>query len=283
MKVFSTSADIYTHVLRERLEGKRVGLVPTMGALHEGHVSLVRQAKSVCDRAVATIFVNPTQFGPKEDLSKYPRTLNEDLEKLDQAGCDYVFTPAELQMYGEGHSTYVEPPQVASRWEGEIRPGHFRGVCTIVLKLFQMIPADIAYLGRKDYQQLAVIRAMVRDLNIPVCIEACETIREPDGLAMSSRNRYLSHEQRHRALGLIRALRIAERLVERGERDVQAVESAMRQELLAAPVDSIDYAAIVDPVTLEPIAEIESSVVAIIAARLGSTRLIDNATIIARR
>ena len=235
MKVFSTSAEIYTHVLRERLEGKRVGLVPTMGALHEGHVSLVRKAKSVCDRAVATIFVNPTQFGPKEDLSKYPRTLNEDLEKLDQAGCDYVFTPTELQMYGEGHSTYVEPPQVALRWEGEIRPGHFRGVCTVVLKLFQMIPADIAYFGRKDYQQLAVIRA------------------------------------------------IAERLVERGERDVQAVESAMRQELLAAPVDSIDYAAIVDPVTLEPSVEIESSVVAIIAARLGSTRLIDNATIIARR
>lgn len=283
MKVFSTSAEIYAHVLRERLEGKRVGLVPTMGALHEGHVSLVRQAKSVCDRAVATIFVNPTQFGPKEDLSKYPRTLNEDLAKLDQAGCDYVFTPTELQMYGEGHSTYVEPPQVASRWEGEIRPGHFRGVCTVVLKLFQMIPADIAYFGRKDYQQLAVIRAMVRDLNIPVCIEACETIREPDGLAMSSRNRYLSHEQRNRALGLIRALRIAERLVERGESDVQAVESAMRQELLAAPVDSIDYAAIVDPVTLEPSVEIESSVVAIIAARLGSTRLIDNATIIARR
>lgn len=283
MKVFSTSAEIYAHVLRERLEGKRVGLVPTMGALHEGHVSLVRQAKSVCDRAVATIFVNPTQFGPKEDLSKYPRTLNEDLAKLDQAGCDYVFTPTELQMYGEGHSTYVEPPQVASRWEGEIRPGHFRGVCTVVLKLFQMIPADIAYFGRKDYQQLAVIRAMVRDLNIPVCIEACETIREPDGLAMSSRNRYLSHEQRNRALGLIRALRIAERLVERGESDVQAVESAMRQELLAAPVDSIDYAAIVDPVTLEPSVELESSVVAIIAARLGSTRLIDNATIIARR
>jgi len=279
MKVFSTSAEIYSHVLRERLEGKRVGLVPTMGALHEGHVSLVRQAKSNCDCAVATIFVNPTQFGPKEDLSKYPRTLDEDLEKLDQAGCDYVFTPTESQMYGVGHSTYVEPPQVSSRWEGEIRPGHFRGVCTIVLKLFQMIPADIAYFGRKDYQQLAVIRAMVRDLNIPVCIEACQTIREPDGLAMSSRNRYLSEEQRHRALGLIRALRIAERLVERGERDVQAVERAMRQELLAAPVDSIDYAAIVDPVTLEPISEIQSSVVGIIAARLGSTRLIDNATI----
>jgi pantoate--beta-alanine ligase len=279
MKVFSTSAEIYSHVLRERLEGKRVGLVPTMGALHEGHVSLVRQAKSNCDCGVATIFVNPTQFGPKEDLSKYPRTLGEDLEKLDQAGCDYVFTPTESQMYGVGHSTYVEPPQVSSRWEGEIRPGHFRGVCTIVLKLFQMIPADIAYFGRKDYQQLAVIRAMVRDLNIPVCIEACQTIREPDGLAMSSRNRYLSEEQRHRALGLIRALRIAERLVERGERDVQAVERAMRQELLAAPVDSIDYAAIVDPVTLEPISEIQASVVGIIAARLGSTRLIDNATI----
>lgn len=278
MKVLTTTAEIAAQVARERAQGLRIGLVPTMGALHQGHLSLVHRAKQECDLSVATIFVNPTQFGPKEDLSKYPRTLQEDLDRLHQARCDYVFAPAEGQMYSSGHSTYIEPPKVAGLWEGEIRPGHFRGVCTIVLKLFQLIQANVAYFGRKDYQQLAVIRAMVEDLNVPILIEACETIREPDGLAMSSRNRYLSKEERHRALAIHRALKIAEKRIEQREQNAQTIELAMRQELMAAPVDSIDYAAIVDPVTLEPLQKIESSVVAIIAARLGSTRLIDNAT-----
>lgn len=278
MKVLTTTAEISAQITRERAQGLRVGLVPTMGALHQGHLSLVQQAKKECDLAVATIFVNPTQFGPKEDLSKYPRTLQEDLEKLHQARCDYVFAPAEGQMYNPGHSTYVAPPKVAERWEGEIRSGHFRGVCTIVLKLFQLIQAHVAYFGRKDYQQLAVIRAMVEDLNVPIRIEACETIRESDGLAMSSRNRYLSKDERHRALALYRALKLAEKLVEQGEQNVDRVEAAMRQELMSAPVDSVDYAVIVDPVTLEPIQSIETNVVGIIAARLGTTRLIDNAT-----
>jgi pantoate--beta-alanine ligase len=278
MKVLTTTAEIAAQVARERAQGLRIGLVPTMGALHQGHLSLVHRAKQECDLAVATIFVNPTQFGPKEDLSKYPRTLQEDLDRLHQARCDYVFAPAEGQMYSSGHSTYIEPPKVSELWEGEIRPGHFRGVCTIVLKLFQLIQANVAYFGRKDYQQLAVIRAMVEDFNVPIRIEACETIREPDGLAMSSRNRYLSNEERHRALALYRALMIAEKRIEQGEQNVQAIELAMRQELMAAPVDSIDYAAIVDPITLDPIQKIDSSVVGIIAARLGTTRLIDNAT-----
>jgi len=278
MRVLTTTAEIAAQVARERAQGLRIGLVPTMGALHQGHLSLVHRAKQECDLAVATIFVNPTQFGPKEDLSKYPRTLQEDLDRLHQARCDYVFVPAEGQMYASGHSTYVEPPKVAERWEGAIRPGHFRGVCTIVLKLFQLIQANVAYFGRKDYQQLAVIRAMVEDFNVPIRIEACETIREPDGLAMSSRNRYLSNDERHRALALHRALKIAERRIEQGEQSVQSIESAMQGELMSAPVDSVDYAAIVDPVTLEPLQKIESSVVAIIAARLGTTRLIDNAT-----
>lgn len=278
MKVLTTTAEISAQITRERAQGLRVGLVPTMGALHQGHLSLVQQAKQECDLAVATIFVNPTQFGPKEDLSKYPRTLQEDLEKLHQARCDYVFAPTDGQMYNPGHSTYVAPPKVAERWEGEIRPGHFRGVCTIVLKLFQLIQANVAYFGRKDYQQLAVIRAMVEDLNVPIRIEACETIRESDGLAMSSRNRYLSKDERHRALALYRALKLAEKLVEQGEQNVDRVEAAMRQELMSAPVDSVDYAVIVDPITLEPIQSIETNVVGIIAARLGTTRLIDNAT-----
>lgn len=250
-----------------------------MGALHAGHLSLVERAKRDCDLAVATIFVNPTQFGPNEDFSKYPRTLERDLEQLDKAGCDYVFVPSSEQIYAPGHSTFIEPPSVASRWEGTIRPGHFRGVATVVLKLFMMAPAHVAFFGRKDYQQVAVIRAMVEDLNIPIRIEVCETIRESDGLAMSSRNRYLSPAERTRALGLWRALQRAQESVHQGERNVDTIESAMQQVLLEAPVDSIDYARIVDANTMEPLQQIEDVAVAIIAARLGSTRLIDNLTL----
>lgn len=250
-----------------------------MGALHAGHLSLVERAKRDCDLAVATIFVNPTQFGPNEDFSKYPRTLERDLEQLDKAGCDYVFVPSSEQIYAPGHSTFIEPPSVASRWEGAIRPGHFRGVATVVLKLFMMAPAHVAFFGRKDYQQVAVIRAMVEDLNIPIRIEVCETIRESDGLAMSSRNRYLSPAERTRALGLWRALQRAQESVHQGERNVDTIESAMQQVLLEAPVDSIDYARIVDANTMEPLQQIEDVAVAIIAARLGSTRLIDNLTL----
>ncbi|MFN4905738.1 MAG: pantoate--beta-alanine ligase [Planctomycetota bacterium] len=278
MRVIASSAETYAFVDRMRTDGKRIGLIPTMGALHEGHLSLVRLAKKNCDVAIATIFVNPTQFGPNEDFQKYPRTLEQDLDALRNCGCDLVFTPTNDQMYPAGHSTYVEPPNVASNWEGKIRPGHFRGVTTIVLKLFQIIPAHVGYFGRKDYQQVAVIRAMVRDLNVPIVIEACETIREPDGLAMSSRNRYLSAEDRRRALGLSRALGSAQRLIENGCTSGSQIEQCMRDALLAAPVDSIDYAAIVHPETLEPVESILSPVVGMIAARVGTTRLIDNAT-----
>ena len=278
MRVIASSAETYAFVDRMRTDGKRIGLIPTMGALHEGHLSLVRLAKKNCDVAIATIFVNPTQFGPNEDFQKYPRTLEQDLDALRNCGCDLVFTPTNDQMYPAGHSTYVEPPNVASNWEGKIRPGHFRGVTTIVLKLLQIIPAHVGYFGRKDYQQVAVIRGMVRDLNLPIVIEACETIREPDGLAMSSRNRYLSAEDRRRALGLSRALGSAQRLIENGCTSGSQIEQCMRDALLAAPVDSIDYAAIVHPETLEPVESILSPVVGMIAARVGTTRLIDNAT-----
>ncbi len=278
MKVLASSAQTYAFIDQLRMQGKRVGVVPTMGALHEGHLSLVRRAKQECDVAIATIFVNPAQFGPNEDFQKYPRTLEGDLDQLRSSGCDVVFTPTNDQMYPSGHTTFVDPPIVANDWEGKIRPGHFRGVATIVLKLFQIIPAHVGYFGRKDYQQVAVIRAMVRDLNLPITIEACETIREPDGLAMSSRNRYLSAEERHRALGLSRALRAGQALIEQGCTSGPVVEQAMQSELISAPVDSIDYAALVHPETLERVESIGGPVVGIIAARVGSTRLIDNAT-----
>ncbi len=279
MRILHSPHEVYSQIRFERSEGRVTGLVPTMGALHAGHISLVERAKKECEVVATTIFVNPTQFGPSEDLAKYPRTLDADLEKLHRVGCDLVFVPTPEQIYAPGHSTYIEPPSVANRWEGAIRPGHFRGVATVVLKLFMIAPADVAYFGRKDYQQVAVIRTMVEELNLPIRIETCETVREEDGLAMSSRNRYLSESERARALGLWRALERAEALAESGELEVSKIEKEMESILLEAPVDSIDYAKIVDPDTLEPIDRLSEPAVAIIAARLGSTRLIDNKTI----
>jgi len=281
MKVIHDLNEIYTQVDFVRRDSRRIGVVPTMGALHNGHLSLVQRAKQECDVSVATIFVNPTQFGPNEDLAQYPRTLESDLEGLRQLGCDFVFVPPSDRVYREDHSTYIEPPSVGKRWEGELRPGHFRGVTTIVLKLFQLIPAHVAYFGRKDFQQVAVIKAMVEDLNMPIRIEACATVREPDGLAMSSRNRYLSMEDRGRALGLWLALTRAQSCLTAGEATCARLEMEMREELAKAPVDSIDYAAIVDPVTMEPLQRVDETAVAIIAARVGCTRLIDNMTLIA--
>jgi pantoate--beta-alanine ligase len=276
MEVIHEPHEIYSQVDFIRSDQRRVGLVPTMGALHDGHISLVRRAKEDCDVAVTTIFVNPTQFAPHEDLAKYPRTLESDLEKLRHVGCDLVFVPASDRIYRPGHSTYVDAPKVASRWEGEIRPGHFRGVSTVVLKLFQLIPAHVAFFGQKDHQQLAVIRAMAEDLNVPIRIEACETVREPDGLAMSSRNRYLSEEHRKRATGIWRALCEARDAVSHGGLEVSKIESEMHRILREAPFDSIDYAVVVDVDSLEPIDQIQDRAVALIAARLGGTRLIDN-------
>ena len=280
MKVIHDLNEIYTQLDFVRCDGKRIGVVPTMGALHPGHLSLVHRAKQDCDVAVATIFVNPTQFGPNEDLSKYPRTLESDLAALSESECDFVFVPPSDRVYTSGHSTFIEPPSVAKRWEGEVRPGHFRGVATIVLKLFQLIPAHVAFFGRKDYQQVAVIRAMVDDLNVPIRIQVCDTIRESDGLAMSSRNRYLSKGDRDRALGLWLALESARSCLAEGEISSSKLEEAMRQEL-AKSVDAVDYAAIVHPDTMEPLIQVDETAVAIIAARVGNTRLIDNLTLIA--
>ena len=257
----------------------RVAFVPTMGALHEGHLTLVRRAREIADVVAVSIFVNPTQFSPSEDLAKYPRPLDADLAALRQEGTGLVFTPSAEQIYPPGFSTFVDPPMVAEPLEGEIRPGHFRGVCTVVLKLFNIIPAAVAIFGQKDYQQSLVVGAMVRDLSLPIELDVAPTIREPDGLAMSSRNRYLTEEQRARALCLFKALQAAKSQFERGERVAKNLEHVMRRELrMGQPggVDSIDYAVISDRYNLSHSEDVPNQAVALIAARIGTTRLIDN-------
>lgn len=274
--VVESLAEATSRVFRARAGGLRVGLAPTMGALHAGHASLVRAARQACDVVITTIFVNPTQFGPHEDFQKYPRTLDADLQVLRDAGADWVFVPSAADMYPPGSSTYVQPPRVAEPLEGQCRPGHFRGVATVVLKLFQILPADVAYFGAKDYQQALVVRHMAADLNIATRIEVMPTVRDPDGLAMSSRNRYLSAAERSRALGLSRALRRAAELFQGGESSVESLEGAMQAELNAAGVDRTEYAVVADPDTLERRERVERRGVALIAARVGTTRLIDN-------
>lgn len=268
-----------TVVLELRQRGLRVGVVPTMGALHEGHLSLVRASRECCERTIVTIFVNPTQFGPSEDFQKYPRTLESDLDAIRGCGADFAFVPTRDEMYPDGFSTYVEPPAVGALWEGECRPGHFRGVVTVVLKLFQVVPAHAALFGQKDFQQCRVIQDMVRDLNVPVEICVCPTVRESDGLAMSSRNRYLDARDRQRALSLYRSLCAAKDAVAGGQRDARQVVEAMHRTLRDGRVDRIDYAALVEPDTLRPAGQISRDVVAIVAAFVGTTRLIDNAAI----
>jgi len=276
LRVIATAAQMQAEALALRRAGRRLGLVPTMGALHEGHLSLVRSARERSDVVVATIFVNPTQFGPHEDFANYPRTLEADLQALSAAGCDLVFVPEQNEIYPPGSSTLVEPPAVGQPLEGAFRPGHFRGVATIVLKLFHLIPADAALFGQKDYQQCCVIRHMVRDLNVPIEIVVCPTVREPDGLAMSSRNRYLSPAERKQALALSQALTEAERLMAEGNRDAAQISRAMQAVLAQAGIERIDYATIVDSETLSGLTTIAGPAVALIACYVGNTRLIDN-------
>jgi len=267
---------IQTKLLELRKQEKRIGFIPTMGALHAGHISLVEHARKLADIVIASIFVNPTQFGPQEDFQKYPRTLDDDLRGLAAAGCDLVFVPSATDIYPPGFSSYVDPPDVAHPLEGVYRPGHFRGVATVVLKLFQIVPAHFACFGRKDYQQLQVIKRMVADFAIPMEIIGCPTIREPDGLAMSSRNRYLSAAERQQALSLSRALSQAEQMFRRGERNAKKIASEMKATLLSAGIEKIDYAAVADPDTLAEFDTIDRSAIALLAAHVGTTRLIDN-------
>lgn len=263
-----------------RAAGRRVVLVPTMGALHEGHLALVRAARRRAGprgAVVVSIYVNPTQFGPKEDFARYPRPFARDCRLCRAAGADAVFAPSHAQMYPRGFSTFIEPPAVARRWEGASRPGHFRGVCTVVAKLFHAVQPDAAVFGQKDFQQAAVIRAMARDLDFPLRLFLHPTVRERDGLAMSSRNAYLSGTERKAALALSVALRKARQLVRHGQRRAAAVVGAMRHVLAREPKLRADYIVVTDAATLEPVPRIRRGrTVALLAARVGGTRLIDN-------
>jgi len=274
-EVVTTVAALRKAVEEARRGGRRIGLVPTMGAWHEGLLSLIRASQAECGFTVVSIFVNPTQFGPNEDFTRYPRTLEADVKAL--AGCraDLVFAPDPAEVYPSGFGTRVDVGAVAQPLEGQFRPGHFSGVATVVLKLFHMVGADAAFFGQKDYQQTCVIRRMVNDLNVPIAIRVCPTVREPDGLAMSSRNRYLSPEARQRALSLWQSLCLAGELVRSGERRVPTIVARMREILLAAG-GSIDYADLVDPETLLPVAEIHGPAMALLAVKIDETRLIDN-------
>lgn len=267
---------LYREVAELRRCGKKVGLVPTMGALHRGHLSLVEAAFEECDVCVTTIFVNPSQFGPSEDLDKYPRTLDADLDALATLGVQMAFVPETDTVYGPKHATWVEVGAVAEPWEGQCRPGHFRGVATIVLKLFNMAGADFAYFGQKDYQQAQVIRRMVDDLNVPVQVRICPIVREPDGLAMSSRNVYLNPDERQRAVSLNESLGQARKMIAAGETNVQRIRAAVEEILLQRGKGRIEYVALTDPETLEPVAEITGETLIALAVRIGKTRLIDN-------
>ncbi|MEN6457471.1 MAG: pantoate--beta-alanine ligase [Thermoguttaceae bacterium] len=276
IKLVTTITDLRAHVAALRDQGRRIGLVPTMGALHEGHLSLVRAARSECDCTVVSIFVNPSQFGPNEDFAKYPRTLDADTALLAGCGADIVFAPSSEEVYRPEHATWVEPGPVAGPLEGECRPGHFRGVATIVLKLFHLVQPDVAFFGQKDYQQSVVIRRMVSDLNVPVRVQVCPTIREPDGLALSSRNRYLGPDERRQALVLSKSLELAARLVAEGQRHSATILAKMRELIATAPDARIDYAALVDPETLQPVEAVAGVTMAVLAVQIGATRLIDN-------
>ncbi len=259
-----------------RHAGKSLGLVPTMGALHEGHLSLVKASKAVCDVSAVSIFVNPTQFGPTEDLAKYPRTFETDCALLEAEGVDLIFAPSVEEMYPAGASTWAEVEGEGDRLEGASRPGHLRGVATVVSKLFHIVAPTHAFFGQKDAAQLAVLRKMVRDLRFDLQIVGCPIVREPDGLAMSSRNRYLSPEERQRALVLNRALRGASELVAAGETSSAPLLSTMREVFAAEPGARVDYIAVVDPDTLLPIEDIKQGGMLAVAAYIGTTRLLDN-------
>ncbi len=282
MRFVTSIADLHAALQELRPGKKSVGLVPTMGALHAGHVSLIRAAGRESDLVVVSIFVNPTQFGPSEDLDSYPRPLEHDREVCEKAGVDILFAPPTHEMYPGGYATYVLQERYTEAFEGEIRTGHFHGVCTVCAKLFNLVHPDIAYFGQKDYQQSVVIRRMVRDLNFDLKISLCPIVRESDGLAMSSRNVYLSPEEREQATVLSRALRKTEELFAKGERRVAPLIAAMDEVIREAPAAKVDYVAVVNPETLREIRRIESEAMVLIAVRLGRTRLIDNCHLSAR-
>ena len=275
-RVIALGEEMRAAVLAARRDGETVGFVPTMGALHQGHLSLVDAARAECDRVAVSIFVNPTQFGPREDFSKYPRTLERDLELLAGRGCDWVFAPEPVEMYPPGFGTSIDVGPVAVPWEGAARPGHFAGVATVVHKLFQLVPADRAYFGQKDYQQTLVVRRMVADLNLPIEVRVAPIVRDADGLALSSRNVYLSADERRRALALNQSLRLAESLVAGGETDVSELRRRILSHLAAAGGVEVEYVAFLRDGTVDEVTRIDGPTIVALAARVGSTRLIDN-------
>ena len=277
--VFSTCEDLTQWVQQTRKSNRTLGVVPTMGALHEGHLSLARASLERCDETIVTIFVNPTQFAAGEDLDQYPKPLEADLEKLASIGVRHAFVPGDGEMYPDGFSTAVLPPSVSKRLEGEYRPTHFGGVCTVVLKLLNVTQADVAFFGQKDYQQVQVVKWMVKDLNVPTEIHVCPIIREPGGLAMSSRNIYLSDEERKIALTINQTLDHVQRQIEGGDTDGFVLINEMRQMLIDGGLTSIDYALLADAETLVVMDEVHQPAVALIAAYCGKTRLIDNRVI----
>jgi pantoate--beta-alanine ligase len=279
-QLLKTPEQMRLAIIAARREGRSIGVVPTMGALHQGHLSLVEASVAKCDLTVVTIFVNPTQFGAGEDFAKYPRDLDADLARLATVSDDViVFAPSVDVIYPADHDTQVIVGAVARPFEGRCRPGHFAGVATIVLKLFQLVPADLAFFGQKDYQQALVVQRMVADLNVPIRVEVCPTVRDADGLALSSRNQYLSPQQRRQALSLSRSLRLAADLVAEGQDDAEVVLRRMRELIQQTGDVCIDYVALADPATLQPVSRIDRPVVALLAVRIGPARLIDNAII----
>ena len=258
-------------------ENVRTALVPTMGFLHGGHLSLVREAKAKANRVVVSIFVNPAQFGPTEDFASYPRDFDRDLVLLEKEGVDVVFHPSAQEMYPEGFQTQVDVQKLGPLLCGVSRPGHFRGVATVVLKLFNIVRPDVAIFGRKDYQQLQIVRRMVRDLNLDVEVVAHATVREPDGLAMSSRNSYLNPAERQSAASLFAALKTAKTLVRDGERSASEVVKRVRSEIAKERLAAMEYASVIDPETLIEVQDLSRTAVLVLAVRIGETRLIDNA------
>jgi pantoate--beta-alanine ligase len=279
LQVIESVKAMQSHCERLRLAGKKISFVPTMGYFHEGHLSLMKEARRTADHVVVSIYVNPTQFGPKEDFSKYPRDFDRDAAMAKSVGVDVIFFPPNSEMYPEGYQTYVNVEKVTQNLCGLSRPGHFRGVTTVCCKLFNIVKPHSAIFGRKDYQQLAAIKRMVADLNMDLEIVGMPTFREPDGLAMSSRNVYLSKEERASALSLVGSLKMAQKLYAEGERNAVKIIRQAEKLITSAPFTAIDYIKICDAATLEDVLEIKGEAVMALAVKVGKTRLIDNSVL----
>ena len=279
MRITHTVNETREIIARARGEGKTIGLVPTMGYFHEGHLSLMRRARQDDGFVVVSLFVNPTQFGPSEDFRDYPRDPDRDARMAEEVGVDLIFNPSVEEMYPHGYDTYVEVEKLTEGLCGASRAGHFRGVTTVVLKLLDIVEPDRAYFGQKDYQQLKVIERMVKDLNVPVEIVPMPTVREPDGLAMSSRNRHLSPEERKAALVLSRSLSYGQKLLDEGITSGEELQRRAEEFITREPLAQIDYVAVVDPETLDRVAEVREKAVLALAVRIGKTRLIDNVSL----